>query len=279
MPSSSLSSLSLGFKLSCRVLCFRLLSAFLICSFPNTVHSVTPPSPLSCIIGTIALSAYVFWLFKPSTVSSLSKSISVALSSAHLPALDDTKRATARMRGDEEVEDLFAGVFDRGAYVARLKELNAAAEKIFFYNKMLIVVDEQLNGIRMALGAYRRGEVESARRLTSGVVCSSASSRLARDKNSTLADSPCDGVGDASGLSDCALVGSTFLYCSPTVLPTFLVQLAAKLEARRDKYRSERKEAIRKLLEMNPSATEMSERECRLLLAEPVSQQKKAETD
>ncbi|KEP64030.1 UNVERIFIED_CONTAM: hypothetical protein HHA_235360 [Hammondia hammondi] len=278
MPSYRLSPFS-GFQ---TVLPRALLSSALCILdlfLPNTIYSITPLSPLNRVLGTIALSTYVFWLFKPSAVSSLSDPISVILSSAPLPALDDAKSATARMRRDEEGEDLFAGIFDRGAYVVRLKELNAAAEKIFFYNKMLLVVDEQLNGIRMALGAYRRGEVESARRLTRGVASSSASSRLARDKDSTLADSPCDGVSDASGLSDCALVGSTFLYCSPTVLPTFLVQLAAKLEARRDKYRSERKEAIRKLLEMNPSATEMSERECRLLLAEPVSQQKKTETD
>ncbi|CBZ54552.1 conserved hypothetical protein [Neospora caninum Liverpool] len=184
-----------------------------------------------------------------------------------------------RRNTNVEADDLFSGTFDRGGYVARLTELNAAAEKVFFYNKMLLVVDEQLNGIRMALGAYRRGEVESARRLASAVVSPSVSNRLASDSKTNLPDTPCNGVDDLSGLSDCALVGSTFVYCSPTVLPTFLVRLAAKLEARRDRYRSERKEAIRELLEMNPSATELSERECRLLLAEPEFQKNKTEAD
>ncbi|PFH35767.1 hypothetical protein BESB_054180 [Besnoitia besnoiti] len=171
-----------------------------------------------------------------------------------------------RPREDQEAGGLFSGIFDRGGYVTRLKELNAAAERIFMYNKLLLIVDEQLNGVRLALGAYRRGEVESARRLAAGA--SSSGSKLAKERPRSDAGLPGSGVEDSSRHSDCALVGTTFLYCSPTVLPTFLTQFAAKLEARRATYRSQRKAAVRALLAMNPSATELSERECRLLLAE-----------
>ncbi|PHJ18290.1 transmembrane protein [Cystoisospora suis] len=164
----------------------------------------------------------------------------------------------------EPQEDLY--IFNRGQYVERLKLLNEVAEKIFFYNKLLLVVDEQLNGVRLALGAYRRGELSSSPTKSAGA----ARVDITRDKALVTGDNAgILGIDDPGQRRDCVLIGTSFVYCDTGVSAEFFVQFVRKLEARREEYRSLRKAAVRELVALKPSVTELSDRECRLLLADP----------
>nr|SPJ13358.1 conserved Plasmodium protein, unknown function [Plasmodium sp. DRC-Itaito] len=48
---------------------------------------------------------------------------------------------------------------ENSQYYNRLVELNSLAEHIFCQNKKLLLIDNNLNGIRETLGAYRRNEI------------------------------------------------------------------------------------------------------------------------
>ncbi|SBT31304.1 hypothetical protein, conserved [Plasmodium ovale wallikeri] len=114
-------------------------------------------------------------------------------------------------------------------YYNRLVELNLLAEQIFCQNKQLLLIDNNLNGVRTTKGGYRRNEIV---------------------KN----------VGKLSTYSD------LFLTLSKNQINEHLENVEKVLSEKRDKVREKRKSLIKDLIKLNPSVTEIPLEEAKFLL-------------
>ncbi|CAG9483473.1 conserved Plasmodium protein, unknown function [Plasmodium vivax] len=114
-------------------------------------------------------------------------------------------------------------------YYSRLVELNMLAESIFCQNRQLILIDNNLNGVRTTKGGYRRNEIDN---------------RVGK-------------LGTYSNL---------FITLSRAQINEHLESVEKVLSERRDKLRERRKALIRELVKLNPSVTEMPLEEAKFLL-------------
>ncbi|SBS82088.1 conserved Plasmodium protein, unknown function [Plasmodium malariae] len=114
-------------------------------------------------------------------------------------------------------------------YYNRLVELNLLAEGIFCKNKQLLLIDNNLNGVRTTKGGYRRKEIT---------------------KN----------VGKLSTYSN------LFLSLNKSQINDYLDNVEKLLSEKRDKVRDKRKLLINELVKLNPSVTEIPLEEAKFLL-------------
>ncbi|KAL8271426.1 hypothetical protein Esti_004627 [Eimeria stiedai] len=148
-------------------------------------------------------------------------------------------------------------------HAQRLLQLNVAAEKVLFLNQLQLAVSQDLEKVREALGAYRRGEAGGCANtgLPSGSKRSISSSK--RSSSSSMGE-PC-GL-----LDDWYLLGETFLAVDAEQAATFLWQASShrdRLERRRSRLHQERREALRALLALSPSAEEIANSDWAFLLS------------
>ncbi|KAL8435151.1 hypothetical protein Efla_006372 [Eimeria flavescens] len=146
-------------------------------------------------------------------------------------------------------------------HAQRLLQLNVAAEKVLLYNRLLLAVGEDLEKVREALGAYRRGEAGGC--ASSGVPGGSSSRSSSRSSSSSSS------LGEPCGLQDdWYLLGETFLAVDAEQVATFLWQASHRdrLEKRRSRLRQQRREALRALLALSPSADELANSDWAFLL-------------
>ncbi|SPJ09633.1 conserved Plasmodium protein, unknown function [Plasmodium sp. DRC-Itaito] len=118
---------------------------------------------------------------------------------------------------------------ENSQYYNRLVELNSLAEHIFCQNKKLLLIDNNLNGIRETLGAYRRNEII---------------------KNNVKISS----------------YNNLFLTLSKREMKDYLENIEKTLTEKRDKEREKRKALIKELVKLNPSVTEIPLEEAKFLL-------------
>ncbi|ANQ06294.1 Uncharacterized protein PCOAH_00004590 [Plasmodium coatneyi] len=114
-------------------------------------------------------------------------------------------------------------------YYSRLVELNMLAESIFCQNRQLILIDNNLNGVRATKGGYRRNEIDNK----IGKLCT---------------------------------YNNLFITLSKAQINEHLDRVEKILTERRDKVRERRKVLIRELVKLNPSVTEMPLEEAQFLL-------------
>ncbi|CRG93130.1 conserved Plasmodium protein, unknown function [Plasmodium gallinaceum] len=114
-------------------------------------------------------------------------------------------------------------------YYNRLFDLNLLAENVFCQNKKLLLIDNNLNGIRETKRGYRRNEIF---------------------KNK----------------GHLSVYNNIFLLLSKSQINDHLENVEKILLERRDKIRDKRKSLIKELIELNPSVTEMPLEEAKFLL-------------
>ncbi|CRH03006.1 conserved Plasmodium protein, unknown function [Plasmodium relictum] len=114
-------------------------------------------------------------------------------------------------------------------YYNRLLELNLLAESVFCQNQKLLLIDNNLNGIRETKGGYRRNEI----------------------------------VKNSGHLS---IYNNLFLLLNKSQINEHLDNVEKTLMEKRDKIRDKRKSLIKELIKLNPSVTEMPLEEAKFLL-------------
>ncbi|XP_026191221.1 uncharacterized protein LOC34620781 [Cyclospora cayetanensis] len=140
-------------------------------------------------------------------------------------------------------------------HAQRILQLNFAAEKVLLLNRLVLAVSEQLEKVREALGAYRRGEA-------GGTVTASATA----SSNTSMMSEPC------GFLDDWFLIGESFVALDAEQICVFLWQHRERLQRRRSRLLTERRGALRSLLSLSPSAEEIANSDWGFLLQQ-------AETD
>ncbi|CDJ62498.1 hypothetical protein ENH_00016720 [Eimeria necatrix] len=150
-------------------------------------------------------------------------------------------------------------------HAQRLLQLNIAAEKVLFLNKLLIAVGEQLEKLREALGAYRRGEAGRALPSSS----SSSSSSCSSSSSSRMAET-------CALTEDWYLFGETFVAVDSEQICSFLFQRRERLQQRRSRLLQQRRGALRALLALSPSAAEIESSDWGFLLRDSEAKQQAA---
>ncbi|CXI19568.1 conserved Plasmodium protein, unknown function [Plasmodium berghei] len=118
---------------------------------------------------------------------------------------------------------------ENSQYYNRLVELNLLAEQIFCQNKKLLLIDNNLNGIRSTKGGYRRNEI-------------------------------------TKNVSKMSIHNNLFLTLNKTQINDHLDNVEKLLTEQRDKSREKRKRLINELIKLNPSVTELPLDEAKFLL-------------
>ncbi|GAW79341.1 hypothetical protein, conserved [Plasmodium gonderi] len=118
---------------------------------------------------------------------------------------------------------------ENAKYYNRLVELNFLAESIFCQNRELILIDNNLNGVRTTKGGYRRNEME---------------------KN----------------VSKLSTYNNLFITLNKGQVGDHLENVEKILSEKREKAREKRKSLIKELVKLNPSVTEMPLEEAKFLL-------------